>query len=134
MAPTLDQVQQIFKYLESGDGASFFDHGGRRCGLGPVEGTHPLAGHYRSKADFRAHTFARLNKILPGDAQLHVRNALVSGDWAVVELESVATAKDGMRFDNKYCWVMRFANDVIVEVRAHLDSALVQTLIDQNLA
>lgn len=54
------------------------------------------------------------------------------GDWAIVELRSHATAADGMRFDNRYCWVMRFAGDTIVEVRAYLDSALVQELIDRN--
>jgi hypothetical protein len=54
------------------------------------------------------------------------------GDWAVVELRSHATAASGMRFDNRYCWVMRFAGETIVEVRAYLDSALVQQLIDAN--
>lgn len=38
----------------------------------------------------------------------------------------------GMRFDNRYCWVIRFAGETIVEVRAYLDSALVQKLIDEN--
>jgi bacterioferritin-associated ferredoxin len=30
-----------------------------------VEGTHPLAGHYHSKAEFLAHTFEKLAKVLP---------------------------------------------------------------------
>jgi uncharacterized protein len=47
-----------------------------------VEGTHPLAGRYTSKQDFRAHTFDRLNKILPGGTQLQVENVLIAGDWA----------------------------------------------------
>ena len=37
-----------------------------------------------------------------------------------------------MRFDNRYCWVIRFKAEMIVEVRAYLDSALVQKLIDEN--
>lgn len=49
-----------------------------------------------------------------------------------MELRSLATAKNGMRFDNRYCWVVRFKDEIIVEVRAYLDSALVQTLIDHN--
>jgi uncharacterized protein len=51
---------------------------------------------------------------------------------AVVELRSHAIAKNGMRFDNRYCWVTRFDGETIVEVRAYLDSALVQKLIDEN--
>ena len=68
-----------------------------------MEGTHTLAGRYLSKNDFHAHTFERLNN-----------------------------AKSGMQFDNRYCWVIRFKEEMIVEVRAHLDSALVQKLIDEN--
>lgn len=44
----------------------------------------------------------------------------------------MATARNGMRFDNRYCWVIRFENGLIVQVRAYLDSAMVQKLIDGN--
>ena len=71
---------------------------------------------------------------MPSGTQLHVEQVFTDGDWAIVELRSLATAKNGMRFDNHYCWVMRFKNEMIVEVRAYLDSALVQKLIDQNPA
>jgi ketosteroid isomerase-like protein len=37
-----------------------------------------------------------------------------------------------MRFDNRYCWVIRFEDNTIVEVRAYLDSALVQKLIAET--
>ncbi len=40
-----------------------------------------------------------------------------------MELRSVASAQNGLRFDNRYCWVCRFSADKIVEVRAYLDSA-----------
>jgi len=124
-------VRRIFAHLESGSGDRFFDHVADRVDW-TVEGTHPLAGRYLSKAAFQAHTFARLNKILPGGTQLHVQSVLTDGDWAVVELRSHATARNGMRFDNRYCWVIRFDGEFIVEVRAYLDSALVQKLIDGN--
>ena len=41
-------------------------------------------------------------------------------------------AKNGFRFDNRYCWVCRFNGDKIVEVRAYLDSALVAQLFQEN--
>jgi uncharacterized protein len=124
-------VQEIFRNLESGDGKRFFNHVAEDVDW-TVEGTHPLAGHYRSKSDFLAHTFEKLAKVLPQGTQLWVEHALVSGDWAVVELQSHATAKNGLRFDNRYCWVCRFVNDTIVEVRAYLDSALVAHLFAEN--
>jgi len=124
-------VREIFKNLESGDGQGFFDHVLDDVDW-IVEGTHPLAGHYHSKAEFLAHTFEKLSKVLPKGAELYVENVLVSGDWAVVELRSDATAKNGLRFDNRYCWICRFVNGTIVEVRAYLDSALVARLFEEN--
>jgi ketosteroid isomerase-like protein len=131
MTMTTTEVRELFKSLEMGDGAAFFTHVAEDVDW-IVQGTHPLAGHYRSKSDFLAHTFEKLGKVLPQGTQLHVTNALVSGDWAIVELASLATAKNGLRFDNKYCWVIRFAGGKIVEVRAYLDSAMVQRLFDEN--
>jgi hypothetical protein len=42
---------------------------------------------------------------------LHVEHLLVKDDQAVVELHSLATAKNGMRFDNRYCWVCTFESN-----------------------
>lgn len=42
------------------------------------------------------------------------------------------TAHNGMRFDNHYCWVVRFEGGKVVEVRAYLDSVLVAELFRQN--
>jgi ketosteroid isomerase-like protein len=128
---TTAYVRQIFRNLESGDGKGFFEHVAEDVDW-IVEGTHPLAGHYHTKADFLAHTFDKLAKVLPHGAQLHVEHLLISDDWAVVELHSEATAKNGLRFDNRYCWVCRFADGRIVEVRAYLDSALVARLFEEN--
>jgi uncharacterized protein len=131
MPVALAQIYDIFGNLETGDGRAFFTHVADDVDW-IVEGTHPLAGHYHSKAAFLAHTFDKLAKVLPQGTQLHVEHALVSGDWAVVELRSLATAKNGLRFDNRYCWVCRFSGDKIVEVRAYLDSALVARLFQEN--
>ena len=131
MAVTADYVRQVFKGLESGDGTEFFAHVADDVDW-IVEGTHPLAGHYHSKADFIAGTFDKLDKVLPKGAELHVEHLVVNDDQAVVELHSLATAKNGMRFDNRYCWVCTFENNVITRVRAYLDSAMVAQLFEEN--
>src|ERR1700735_831336 len=126
-----DRVREIFKGLENGDGAAFFEQVVDDVDW-TVMGTHPLAGHYHSKKDFLAGTFAKLGQVLPQGAQLHVEHLLVKDDQAVVELRSLAAAKNGLRFDNRYCWVCRFKDDKIVEVRAYLDSALVARPFEEN--
>ena len=105
MAVTPDFVREIFKGLEEGDGAAFFTHVADDVDW-TVMGTHPLAGRYRSKADFIAGTFTKLGQVLPQGTQLHLEYLIVKGDQAVVELHSLATARNGMRFDNRYCWIL----------------------------
>jgi ketosteroid isomerase-like protein len=79
-----------------------------------------------------AGTFAKLDKVLPHGTQLVVEHLLVKDDQAVVELHSLATAKNGMRFDNRYCWVVHFNDDTIDQVRAYLDSTMVARLFEEN--
>ena len=124
-------VRSLFANLENGRQDAFFEHVAEDVSW-TVMGTHPLAGTYHTKADFVAHTFARLNKLLKEGVILRVTNLLVDGDTAVVELQSLSTALNGKPFNNTYCWIVRFSNGTIVEVRAYLDSALVQQLIDEN--
>jgi uncharacterized protein len=131
MEITSDSVREIFKGLENGDGAAFFEHVADKVDW-IVEGTHPLAGHYLSKKAFIEGTFTKLSQVLPNGAQLHVEDLLVKDNEAVVELHSLATAKNGLRFDNRYCWVVYFRDGVIVRVRAYLDSAMVARLFEEN--
>jgi hypothetical protein len=131
MAISVDQVREYFKGLETGDGSAFFEHVADDVQWA-VLGTHPLAGDYHSKQEFVAGTFEKLNQVLPDGTQLRVEHLIVSGDQAVVELRSYATAKSGMRFDNRYCWVVQFRDSMIVEVRAYLDSAMVAELFKEN--
>ena len=131
MSVTPEIVRRIFKGLENGDGAAFFEYVSDDVDW-IVMGTHPLAGHYCGKKAFIAGTFDKLARVLPQGAQLLVENLVVKDDQAVVELHSLATAKNGMRFDNRYCWVVYFQDGVIVRIRAYLDSAMVARLFQEN--
>ena len=124
-------VRSLFANLENGRPEAFFNHVAQDVKW-TVMGTHPLAGTYHTKENFLAHTFARLDKLLKEGVVLRVSNLLVDGDTAAVELESLSAALNGKPFDNRYCWIARFSNGTIVEVRAYLDSALVKQLIDEN--
>jgi hypothetical protein len=97
-----------------------------------VEGTHPLAGRYRGKKEFVDSTFKRLAGVLPGGAKLHVQNLFLDGDTTIVELLSTSRTNEGAQFANRYCWICRFDGDVIVEVRAYLDSMMVAYTILRN--
>jgi hypothetical protein len=62
-----------------------------------VEGTHPLAGRYLSKAEFVNATFTRLAQVLPGGVKLELKQLHVDGDTAIAELHSTSTTNEGPR-------------------------------------
>jgi uncharacterized protein len=131
MPPTTEQIRALFAHLETGDADAFFAHVAADVSW-TVMGTHPLAGTYHSVADFRAATFSRLNRVLREGVRLRVTHVTAGGEWAAVELEALSTALNGEPFANRYCWVCRFADERIAEVRAYLDSALVAKLVADN--
>ncbi len=46
-------------------------------------------------------------------------------DFVVVEHSGRNELPDGRRYDNHYCWVFRFKDDFIQEVREYMDTQLV---------
>lgn len=131
MSVTVEYVEKLFRNLSTGNSRVFFDNVADDVQW-TVTGTHPMAGIYKSKSDFLAHTLHRLNKLLTGELVLNVNHMIVSGDTAVVEMTSASTARNGKPYVNRYCWVVRFENGVIKEVRAYLDSFLVHQTIAEN--
>jgi uncharacterized protein len=131
MSISINDAINLFNHLKTGDNDKFFSHVADNVSW-TVMGTHPLAGIYKSKNDFILNTFQRLNKLLKEGVILKVNNIIVQNDTAVVEMESLSTALNGKPFNNTYCWVCRFEDDIIIEVRAYVDSALVQRLINEN--
>lgn len=131
MSITANKVEKLFNYLKTGQNDLFFDNVSDDVSW-IVMGTHPLAGNYKNKNDFISHTFARLNKILKDGVILKLNHIFLQGNIAVVEMESLSVALNGKPFNNTYCWIVRFEKDMIVEVRAYVDSALVQKVIDEN--
>lgn len=127
----LEYVKNLFHNLKTGETDKFFKYVDDDVRW-KVMGTHPLAGTYDNKEDFILNTFQRLNKLLKEGVNLDVKNIIIQNDTAVVEMESLSTAINDIPFNNTYCWICRFKNGVIVEVRAYVDSALVQKLIDEN--
>jgi hypothetical protein len=131
MSVTADYVRDLFGNLETGKLDGFFSRVADDVDW-TVMGTHPLAGHYTSKSELIARTFARIERIMKGGIVLKVNHVIVSGDEAAVEMESLSVARNGRPFNNTYCWVVRFLEGEIVEVRAYVDSALVQLVLDEN--
>ncbi|NDA91548.1 MAG: ketosteroid isomerase [Alphaproteobacteria bacterium] len=133
MKLTKQFVEKLFRNLENGHQDQFFSQVAPNV-LWEVMGTHPLAGVYHGKQEFLDHTFVRLKKLLKGGPVLKVSNILIAEDTpiVIVEMVQLSYSINGRPFNNTYCWLVKFENEVIVHVRAYLDSALVQALVNEN--
>lgn len=130
---THEEVHELFENREIGNNEAFFNRVLPNVHW-TVMGTHPLAGVYHSKEDFLNATSKRLNKLLKeGKNLLKIKHIFVDGMTAIVEMKGLSTAKNGKPFDNIYCWIVTFdENKMISSVRAYVDSAMVQKIINEN--
>jgi ketosteroid isomerase-like protein len=131
MAISEYEVRTMFAALASDRPDAFFERVADDV-YWMVLGTHPLAGEYAGKQNFRRHTLERLAPYFDAPLKFYVREVVVAGDRAAVELYTIATAGNGVRFNCACCWICEFENGRITGVRSYLDSALVQQLLDSS--
>ena len=62
---------------------------------------------------------------LSASFSVEVRHIHADGDCIVVEHSGRNEMPDGRRYDNNYCWVLQFEEDLIREVREYMDTQLV---------
>jgi len=66
---------------------------------------------------------------------LKIKNIIGGGEseeWCTVEMENEGKCKNGMDYNQRYSWNVRWEGNVIVEVRAYVDTALVRDVIEGN--
>jgi uncharacterized protein len=58
-------------------------------------------------------------------SRVEVAHVHADGDSVVVEHTGYNVLPDGRNYNNQYCWVLRFQDDLIREVREYMDTQLV---------
>ncbi|KAI6865124.1 hypothetical protein KC338_g5185 [Hortaea werneckii] len=123
MAPTKTEIETLCSHLGTADASPFFDRVSPDVVWDVMEA-------------WKQGALGTVNRILREPLALKVVNVVGGGrdqDWALVELEANAVCKNGMPYPQRYAWVMRFdERGIIVQVRAYLDSALVQKAVESN--
>jgi ketosteroid isomerase-like protein len=69
--------------------------------------------------------FGGATETLDPSSSTEVRRIHADGDSVVVEHSGRNKLPDGRRYDNNYCWILRFQNGLIQEVREYMDTQLV---------
>jgi hypothetical protein len=62
---------------------------------------------------------------LPPSSRVEVHRIHADAEFVVVEHSGRNELSDGRKYDNNYCWVFRFADGLIHEVREYMDTQLV---------
>ncbi|KAK5944042.1 hypothetical protein PMZ80_003323 [Knufia obscura] len=137
MAPNPEAIRNLFGNLSSPDTQKDFFNSVSDNVDWWIVGHTPMSGSYSSKQDFLDATFQVLNKkVLGGPLKLRIVNVVGGGDsdWATVEMEAIdAKCKNGMTYDMRYCWMVRFGSTGMIEqVRAYLDTDLLARAIEQH--
>lgn len=69
--------------------------------------------------------FAGATETLAPSSSVEVHCIHGDGDSVIVEHSGRNELPDGRRYDNNYCWIFRFQDGLIQEVREYMDTQLV---------
>jgi ketosteroid isomerase-like protein len=69
--------------------------------------------------------FGGAAETLDPSSSIDVRCIHGDGDCVIVEHSGRNVLPDGRRYDNNYCWVFRFKDGLIQEVREYMDTQLI---------
>jgi ketosteroid isomerase-like protein len=96
-----------------------------------ITGSSTLAGTYTSRRQFLDEAIAPISARLSGPIRPSVQSVVAEGDWVVVLFEGHATGADGVPYDNRYSWHLRWADDAVVEAIAFFDAPALDDLFER---
>lgn len=98
-----------------------------------ARGRNSWSGVYRGKETILTDIFGRLRE------KLHGRNTCIparihaDGDFVIVEAKGDNQLKNGGRYDNEYCFVIRMREGKMVEITEYLDTELVADRLGERI-
>jgi ketosteroid isomerase-like protein len=88
-------------------------------------GVHQWSRTFDGKQMVVDNLFGGATETLGPSSSIEVSRIHADGDCVVVEHSGLNELPDGRRYDNNYCWVLRFHDGLIQEVREYMDTQLV---------
>ncbi len=85
---------------------------------------------YRGKSSVLRDLLGPLNAQLAHRNVITAHTFIADGDHVVVEGRGHNATKTGKSYDNRYCWVFRFAEGRVVELVEYTDTALIEAALD----
>ncbi|MEM8953370.1 MAG: nuclear transport factor 2 family protein [Verrucomicrobiota bacterium] len=116
-------VRKAFRPWEDGNSAPFFDLIADDV-VWNVIGKSPVSGLYHSKREIIDKAFGPLLDRLDGPLKTTFIDLAAEGERVFLRFESKGITKNGIHYDQAYCFAMLMRDDRIVEIVAYLDTDL----------
>jgi ketosteroid isomerase-like protein len=88
-------------------------------------GQNSWSGAYRGKEAILSDLLGPLSKLLDGRNTCIPTRIHADGDFVIVEAKGQNQLKDGRRYDNEYCFVIKMRDGKMIEITEYLDTELV---------
>lgn len=88
-------------------------------------GTTSLSGTFNGKEELTEKLLGPLFGQLKGGIRTTVLRLLAEDDYVVSQTSGMAETKDGVPYNNTYCWIIRISDGKFAEVTEYMDTELV---------
>ncbi|WP_458095561.1 nuclear transport factor 2 family protein [Roseomonas sp. WA12] len=95
-----------------------------------IHGSGPVAGTYRSRADFIERASRPLINRLATPLVPKVHHIWATGDTVIIRFEASATTNSGAAYTNQFVWIFRMRDGSVVEAEAFLDLVAYQRAVE----
>lgn len=97
-----------------------------------IHGSGPVAGTYRNQADFVERASKPLTSRLATPVVPEVRGIYAVGDTVLIRFDGSATTTSGAPYRNRFLWMLRMKDGLVIEAEAFLDLAAYQQVVENN--
>jgi len=117
-------MQQIFEEMSKGDSELFVASMADDFRW-TVTGTTKWSRTYEGKQSVLIELFGPLRARINGRIRTTAHRLIAEGDFVVVEARGSNTTKNGVQYNNNYCFVFRLSDNQLKEVTEYFDTELV---------
>lgn len=96
-------------------------------------GQNSWSGVYRGKETILTDIFDRLREKLDDRNTCVPARIHADGDFVIVEAKGQNQLKNGQRYDNEYCFVIRMRDGKMIEITEYLDTELVSARLGEQV-
>lgn len=95
-------------------------------------GTGQWSRTFKGKDSVVNELLAAVSETLTEPFEVEARRFIAEGDYVVVEHTGKNATPDGRAYHNRYCWVCRFSEGRLRELREYMDTELVTKTFGEN--